>query len=571
MKTKLLIFIFITSLFSFPLIKEAQGNDLEKLALLLKSNEESIIKKFNNYQKDFSHQFCRPGTEEKFWRLFREFRGDGHYLPKTIDGRLDRKILNRFIPELKRKKKWIASQKSLVKKMKSFDQLYKNLDRLEKNVQELVKLKEAFEDEKDEKKKVSLKITSRYKLIIFKTQMFKFLGSIPFLTSYRYPNDHFELRENYDEVKLLGTRKSKSRANEVYFYRKVVQDGAQNPNQTKSDTFLRAMLDTIALSLKEKRDFITENLRYDLMSAFKGLKKQFDRGIKGQVKRLNEWYNRVGKVLDYYISLRRNKVKRGGQFETSESVVAKQAKARQGLKNFVYQKQAEVYKFWAEKDEIYQSLYVILTILFNEVGSIDSPYALERYDVTQVVLNRLTNSKYNYLARSDAIYKFLNSKRAFKASHKWLNVLFKEGEFSFTYYFIHGAVRIFCPDQSRLGKKLRGRNLGIALNMIKNPKRDFEAIRYFSRASMLGRITMDDIWSDYTPLREKPGVLIKKSEAIWKNYADRKYSYRYHFFDENNRKFKVIEIADKVYSLDLKRKEVFSYRSPHYFKYFRSK
>ncbi|MCR9205470.1 MAG: hypothetical protein NXH75_12885, partial [Halobacteriovoraceae bacterium] len=520
---------------------------------------------------EFSRIHCRPGTEEKFWKHFRAFRGDGHYLPRTIAGKLDKKILNRYIPELQNKKKWIKGQVKELKKVRSFENLIVELDILETKVDELVKLKELYEESTSDTEKISLKNNSKYKMIDFKTRFLKFLKKVPFLTTYRFPVDHFELRENYDEVKNHQSEKSRSRANEVYFYRKIVQDGAQNPNRSHSDTFLRAMLDTISLSMKEDPDFIPENLRYDLYSSFYGLKKQLRRGPKGQRSRFNEWYERVERMVDYYISLRKNKVKRGTSFETGDHIIEVQAKARKGLKEFVYKKQGEVYEYWAEKEEIYQALYAIITILFNEVGSIDSPHALERHDVTQVVINRLTNPKYNFIPKSDSIYEFLDTKKATVKSNPWLNVLFKEGEFSFTYYFIHGAVRVFCPDQTGIGKRLRKRNLKIALKMIEEPNSSFPGVRYFSRASMLGRITMDKIWSDYRPIPEKPGVEVRNSAPVLKAYGKGDYKYRYHFIDDKGRKFKVIEVDDEVYSLDIERNKLFSYRNPHFFRYFEPK
>lgn len=563
---KLLIIVLI-----FLLGQSSFSADIGVLQEYLKKNRSKIISNFWKYHKEFSRLHCKPGTEEKFWDYFRDFRGDGHYLPKTIEGKLDRKTLNRYIPELKSKKAWIKVQIKKLKETSSFENLLVELDILEKKVDELVKLKELYEESDSDTVKISLKNQSKYKLIDFKTRFLKFLHKVPFLTSYRYPVDHFELRENYDEVKNNQSDKSRSRANEVYFYRKIVQDGAQNPNRSHSDTFLRSMLDTISLSMKEHPEFIPENLRYDLDSAFFGLEKQLRRGPKGQLVRFEEWEDRTQRMLDYYISLRKNKVRRGTSFETGDHLLEVQAQARKNLKEFVYKKSAEVYKYWADKEEIYQALYAIVTILFNEVGSIDAPHKLERRDVTQVVINRLNNPKYNFIPETDAIYEFLGKKKGPIKEHPWLNVLFKEGEFSFTYYFIHGAVRVFCPDQTSLGKRLRKNNLQIALDLIEDPNNSFRGVRYFSRASMLGRITMDKIWSDYSAIPEKPGVMVTKDEALMKAYTQGEYKYRYHFIDDKGRKFKVIEINDDVYALDVEKNKLFSYRNPHFFKYFESK
>jgi hypothetical protein len=340
------------------------------------------------------------------------------------------------------------------------------------------------------------------------------------------------------------------------------------------------MLDTLTLQMKESPDFIPEEMRYDLNSTFYGLRKQLKRGPKGQARRFQEWESRVSRMLDYYDSLKKNKVKVGGHFETGDQIIESQAKARAELKEFVFNKHKDVYNYWQSKDEIYRALYVITTILFNEVGSIDAPHALERRDVTQVVLNRVNNPKYNFIPTSDFLYDYLakpsgpeDEKKKPIKDNPWLNVLFKEGEFSFTYYFIHGAVRVFCPDMSRAGRRLRSSNLKIAIEKLKNPHDPFKGLRYFSRASMLGRISMDKIWSEYNAIPERPGVVLssKTSKKVLKSYKTGDYNYRYHFYDGTGRRFKVIEIDEDVFAIELNGLNVYSYRNPHYFKYFEKK
>ena len=558
-------------LFSYLFSQAALTSDFDALSKEVKKSKKSIIKEYWKHHKNFTRKACRPGTEEEFWKKFRNFRGDGHYLPRNVEGGLDGKTLNRFVPELQKKQKWIQSQRDSLKKIESFKSLLETLKKLEEDVKYLVSLKEKYEEAESDSVKISLKNKSKYKLILFKKEFSDFLKKVPFLTSYRFPVDHFELRENYDEVKESNNEKEKRRANEVYFYRKVVQDGAQNPNRSHSDTFLRAMLDTLSLSMKDSPEFIPEDLRYDLNSAFYGLEKQLKRGPGGQARRFEEWNERVGRMLDFYNSLKKNKVKVGTHFETGDQIVKTQAKARKELKEFVFNKHKEVFNYWADKDEVYRAIYVITTTLFNEVGSIDGHHALERKDVTQVVLNRVHNPKYNFIPETDFLYPYFVEGRTKEALSKysWLNVMFKEGEFSYTYYFIHGAVRVFCPDMTRVGRRLRERNLKIALERLENPNGPFKGLRYFSRASMLGRISMDKIWKDYRPISERAGVRLKNGEAaLFKKYKAGDYAYRYHFYDDIGRRFKVIEIDDTVYALEVSSNHLYTYRNPHYFKYF---
>jgi hypothetical protein len=134
-----------------------------------------------------------------------------------------------------------------------------------------------------------------------------------------------------------------------------------------------------------------------------------------------------------------------------------------------------------------QKLFSIETILYSEVGRIDAPDALERRDIAQVVINRSQNVLYNSLGNKDSIVKYLSPEIKIN-ENKWLNVLFKEGEFSFTYFYIPGNFHIYCPDMSRIGQFLRRENVRIALNLLNKPQASFFALRYFSRASMFGLI-----------------------------------------------------------------------------------
>ena len=538
----------------------------------VKKDPEAIKKKFWELHKNFTKMSCVPGTEEKFWDLFRNFRGDGHFLPKTLDGKLDRNTLYRFIPEIKKKKQWIVNQIVSLKKKKNFKKELSNLQSLQKDIELLIQYKETYEDSTNDTQRILYKDKSKYLMIKFRKKFNDFIKELPYLTSYRFPVNHFELRENYDEVKHGETPEEKKRANEVYFYRKIVQDGAEEPNRSSSDLFLRSMLDTLVLKFKKAPELLDEELRYDLNSAFDGLERQLKRGPKGQVRRMRVWRDKISRQISYYEDLKANKVKVNGHIESGDEVIKTSVKARQELKDFVFKKHKEVYEYWKDQDESYQALYVLITTLFNEVGGIDGKEAMERKDVLQIVINRYFNSKYNFIPEHDFLYSYFAPKQL-KGSlfaNPWLNVMFKEGEFSFTYYFIHGAVRVFCPDQTYAGKRLRKENLELALSALSEFDGKFHGLRYFSRASMLGRISMDKIWSDYEAIAERAGVKVqeKLQKRLLEAYKKKNYDYFYHFADPNNQRFKVVDIDGKTYALDQKSEQFYLYRSPHYFKYF---
>jgi len=216
-----------------------------------------------------------------------------------------------------------------------------------------------------------------------------------------------------------------------------------------------------------------------------------------------------------------------------------------------------------------QALYAIETILYSEVGRMDAPDALERKDVAQVVINRYDHPSYNSIGERDSISKFLSSSIKSK-ENKWLNVLFKEGEFSFTYFYIPGNFHIYCPDMSRMGQYLRRENVRIALELLNKPKPATAALRYFSRTSMFGRIEMDSLWNDFRPLPEVPGTPVPNAKKIYNLFQKDRYTFLYDFNnEEQKKKYLVVELKGKTYVVDsAEPNRVFHYRNPHQFKYF---
>ena len=148
--------------------------------------------------------------------------------------------------------------------------------------------------------------------------------------------------------------------------------------------------------------------------------------------------------------------------------------------------------------------------------------------------------------------------------------LFKQGEFSFTYYYMGGAPMIFCPDISANAKKLRAQNVEIALQVLKEGETPFKATRYFSRSSMIGRIHMETIWEDYVQYAERPGLLANGQEKLSKQVSQGNYGYLYSFQDPLNQTYQVMEIGGENYALTEKNgiKLFYRHRNPHYFRYF---
>jgi hypothetical protein len=537
--------------------------------LKFKDKDNKIVSNYLIKHKDFFNKNCKPGTEEKYWNLYHRFRGDGHYIPVLEDDKLDKLTINRFLPELDRKLAWIKSKKKEIEGIKDFKKFLSEIEALEVDYEKILKLKQVGIEGKTSDERKKARNRSKYSLIKFKIRFRDFLNSIDFLTSYRFPVDHVELRETYDLVKEKRTPEERKRSNEIYFYRKIVQDGALNPDRSKSDKFLRANLDNIIREFKKSEDFISENLRYDINSAFSGLKRILKKGKNYQLRRFGEWQGRASRNIKFYKDLQENKKINGKQ--SAEELVKERVSGRYALKNFVLKKEAESYKYWLKESELNRALFSIETILYNEVGAIDGVDALERKDVTQVVINRRYLKEYNTIEPTEPLYDHLNLKTDGTniESNPWLNLLLKEGEFSFTYFFIGGSLRIFCPEQTRYGKVLRKQNLYLALKLLRNPNPSFDAVRYFSRAAMLGRIDMRDLWDDFIPLPERVGKPIGKSLELKRALNRGEYQLFYEFLNETGHRYKVLEIKEKTYVFDNTSKKFYKYRNPHYFTYFK--
>ena len=256
----------------------------------------------------------------------------------------------------------------------------------------------------------------------------------------------------------------------------------------------------------------------------------------------------------------------------SRFLVKKEGEASKLLKDYVYDQEARVYEFWSKQSELHKFLFSLETILVNEVGVIDGKYGIERAHVAEVVYNRYYDDFYNQLDTKQSLYSKIDPSID-KIKEKWLNTLFRVGEFSFTYHFIPAVTKIFCPDMSRRGKAIRDKNLKIILKSVKKYDGGFKAFRYFSRVSMLGKIDMSTVWDDYVRLPEMPGYRSQYQRRLLRYYLADKYQYLYSFTDDLNREHTVVKIKNKTYSYRLERGKVvfYDYRNPHLFAYFKKK
>lgn len=540
---------------------------------------QKIINQYLKFQTTFREKICTPQVEKEFLLLNKNFKEFGKFLPTNLDDKIDVKTISTHMELFDEKEKWISWSIDRLSLNKDFTVTHGLIKQLNDQREALIKYKHDFINTDREEKKKEIEKNAKELRNNFSREFQILLNQIPFLLSFKYPVDHLDLRKTYDHFKEIKTKEGRAKANQIFFLRRILQDGMYDEDMVRNDSVLRAAIDTFQLSLNAHQgsSFFTENERYDSKYLLKAIETVLELGADKILGRLIVWRERNRQIREFYHNILSNKVLREGEFSTVQKLLEDKARATSALKEFVLKKEAEVYRYWSEQDELYQALYALETILYSEVGALDGRAAEERREIAQVVLNRFFTEKYNHIAQSDALYPHLinimgervEKKNNSIISHPWLNVLLKEAEFSFSLFFISGNLHIYCPDQTRDGQFLRRENVKIALESLKNFKKNYTGLRYYSRYSMQGRIEMDSIWTDYVALAEKPGKKTANSQALLKKYKANNYTYLYEFKSARGEEYFVIEIGGKSYTVKKKSpKEVYHYRNIHMFKFF---
>lgn len=525
------------------------------------------IRKYKQKHQKFFKKVCTPGSEFKYYKLLRKYRGQGNYLPLLGDD-IDRAAIQKNLKHLKNKVSYIKMTIKRVKKKKGFPKFKVITKDIQKNMDELLSLKKKYYIEVSDKKKLEIVSRSNKHLKLLVKQFDDLMNRVFFLKSFHYPNNHLKNRAEYEKYKDFDDNKRKRKANSVFFYRKIVEDGTYNVGKKRSDLYTRSTLDTLYYKLRKQKNFITENVRYDLDWVLRNIETFIKEGKRTQLLRLKNWKKRTVESLDFYQDIIQQKNKK-----KAKKLVKERNQATIELKKYVYKKQAQTYEYWIKQDKLWKSLFALETILYNEVGTIDGKDALERKDVAQIVMNRYLDDFYSSLDKDQEIIKYLKVKEDKFKKERWLNTLFRVGEFSFTYHYIGAVAKIFCPDMSRRGKQIREKNLKISLKALKSYKKDYRAMRYFSRVSMLGKIDMSSVWTDYKEVPEKAGDEVRKQYKLERLYYADKYQFLYNFKDPKGVSYQVVKIKKKTYSMTWirGRPRFFKYRSPHLFTYFEKK
>lgn len=554
------------SLLIFLFAGQVSGKVLEPV-FKVKTPVSKILAQYLTDHQAYSRQLCTPTVEKQFRTLYNQFQKTRYLIPVDKNGTFDHVTVQAILPQLKRKVEWISEEKKKLSSQIDFTAALQSLDKIESLIAEQLRYKYQHTlANKIEMKRKYRGLAQKNRRQIF-LAFSKLIKEIPFLLSYSFPVDHLASRLEYDRLK--DRPETLQQANLAYMVRKVVEDGAQDKSGARSDLFLRSSIDTIYLSLSKKAYLLSEEERYDLTALLKSVRYHLQSGKNVLLERLSEWEKRTSKTYDFYSHLSDKLKNQDSSLTTvAGALLKKKAESTFALKKFVLEKQRDSYLFWIDRPELYRALFAIETILYNEVGRKD-PYKLERQDIVKLIINRHRIPLYSELTFEDSIYSFLPDDLLSKShSNPWLDLLFKEGEFSFTYFYFAETVRLFCPDMGPAGKKLRLENLRIALNLLLKPEIPYPGLRYFSRESMIGRIDMAKVWDNFEAIEEAPADELKRPDLI-KKYRQNKYIFFYGFKDASARAFHVVGIDGQTYVVDPKRVKIFGYRNPHQFTFFK--
>jgi len=535
-------------------------------------NRSQTIAQYLSLRKDLNDRFCHASDETKYNDLLTSYRKLGYYVPYSEkNDEILMSTIEKYLPLLKKKSQWISEQISHLRSQKHLPSGNRLFKKTSQKINQLLELKKKFRLEKNTQKRKDLERQSENAFQELASEYSSTLRNLHFLLSFDYPIDHLENRKKYDKLRLSPKRADRDSATDFFFARMIWEDGTYGKGQRSPDKLLRSTFDTLHFKLKSPHHFLPEDLRFDLEWAIKQAAAWLGEGRRTSLNRMTEWKSRVEKSIAFYTDLLSHKGKLRHPADAVDEAVS-QHSSKKKLKEYVLRKQAEIYEFLAQKPEDHRALFSIETILAHEIGYPSDDDRLDRADIVQIVINRAHNKEYSTLNKKDSLFEYLNPRIRKKSSqYRWLNTLFKEGEFSFTYYYIPSSLRIFCSDQSRRGRNQRLINTELGFDLLKNPNSNFKGLRYFSRVSMLGKVNMVLVWKDYKKIPERPGERVPGTHRLLSKLKKGKYRYLYDFSDIDNTPYDVVEIDGQAFSVRgyPDKPVLFYYRNPHYFTYFR--
>lgn len=539
------------------------------------AQQNDIIQAYWGSFTKFKAKMCDPSDKETFDKLYKEYVGVGYFIP-TYNKKIVKEVIKTSLPLLNEKISWIDQQLEALEKMKALPEIAQELQNLQGIIDANAKLRYQIDlglaTEKNSEAEGKKQVEE------FKKGFQVLLEKVFYLKNFQFPVDHLQNRLTYDRLAEQPVPTTSNgivpeiviKKLNLYLKRKFLEDGAMDPDLTRTDLYVRTTLDTFFLALDKVNTFFTPEIIRDwkwLSKSFAGIA---GRGLNQQKLRHKEWQNRMSLMRDYYNDL----LKKDENFDLK--FLADVVTTADNLKNFVENKLAQTYKFWLEQREELKILFVLETILMHEVGSVD-PIGDQRKEVIKVVLNRVQDKAYHFLKATDPWETLLGMPLKDKP-HWWLNVMFRKGEFSFMHFFMKSSYKTFCPDNLDPNiNRLREENLKLSLEVLKmyDPlSSDNNIFNYFSRVSMLGRIDMTSVWSPrFDLVDETPGSRIDShdEENLINEWKKGNWTYLYSF-TENTATYRVFEMSGKIWTVLWNKDSPIQfnhYRDRDYFKYFR--
>lgn len=520
---------------------------------------QNIFASVEEYQKVLKKQresFCPK--QKEFDQLYQSYRKRPYYIP-IFEHKLVKRGIEESLSLLKSQLVWIQNQEKNLKSYLNVSVL-DELSKMETSLEKLLSFKEKFYIESKDRDKKDVLIANGQELHRLLYYYRRFLQHRPFLTHANFPIDHEANRIYYEALKDKNPYEAK-----IFFTKRKIWERGAPKGEHSSDTNIRSLIDTVFIRLEQiARDpeLLPNSLRVDLLRVLKHFNQYKTLSLKKESNTLTAWQREIEEQTKLYQSLL-------SQSDDKQLLLAHEIDTESlALENFVLEQQKLNYLFWKK----YPSLipyFVLDNILLHEVGGLD-PTGVEKKMILDVFFNRLKDPSFNQLKKDQKLKAQLGS----QGNNVWLNTFFSYGEFSFTLWYFKANAQIYCPLEDPLTQKLREKNLDLIDQYLKEKKPPkHKSLRYYSRISMLGRISMDKSWGEFYPIETRIGSKLILDQSFLRQYSQGQVS----FFDALQVEdilwlFASFKGEDRALKL-VKGKpvELYEYRDPDLFQYFEKK
>ena len=191
------------------------------------------IEKYEKIHTKFRKKLCAPGEVRKYYDLLSKTNKSGHYIP-VVEGKLNNFVIKKNLVTLRKKREWLKQNIENISSKRNLS-FKKEVSSLSKKLNELLKIKNDFYLKEKIKEKSELKKVSKKKFLSFKNDLLYFLERIKLLHTYSFPINHLVMRSQYDLLKIRKDIPGQTLSQDVFFNRKVVEDGAPHPRWRGSD------------------------------------------------------------------------------------------------------------------------------------------------------------------------------------------------------------------------------------------------------------------------------------------------------------------------------------------------